>query len=216
MQIERGDFEQTRSHWWWRPGWGPETRYLTFHLTFGSEPALAEASRACAGVLASLDTMAPVPVDGLHLTMTGVGFAADISAETLAALSVRVLDDAAARADGGPPLVLDTLFLGMEAIMLTGPCPDWLAMLKREQERAVEDLVGAPGEWSGFWPHTSLAYFSGVVDEDTLVSGLGGVGLDDVVVTRPTLSLLELRREDHLYTWRSLGERVLELDSGRE
>lgn len=215
MEIVRGEFEQTRSHWWWRPGWGPQTRYLTFHLTFGAEPALAEASGAVEGVLTSLDNMAPVPVTGLHLTMTGVGHAADVSDETVAALAVRVLDDAAARADGAAPLVLDTLFLGMEAIMLTGSCPDWLAALKREQERAVEDLLGAPGEWSTFQPHVSLAYFSGEVDEDALVAGLDGVGLDDVVVTRPTLSLLELRREDHLYTWRSLGERVIEL-TGRE
>ena len=34
------DFTQTRSHWWWRPGWGPGARFLTFHLTFERAPEL--------------------------------------------------------------------------------------------------------------------------------------------------------------------------------
>lgn len=217
MEIHQ-DADQTRSHWWWRPGWGPETRYLTFHLTFGEDPAVAAAARRYEALLESTAGVEPIPVPWLHLTMTGIGHASDVSAETLVALSERVLN-ASERVlgdgdgDGDELLVLDTFFLGLEAAMLTGRTPDWLAALKREQERVVEELLGGPREWAPFHPHVSLGYYTGEVDQKALATAAREVGIADVVVTRPTLSLLELRREGQLYTWRTLGERVLELGS---
>jgi len=29
-------------HWWWRPGWGPGTRFYTFHFTFQDQPVVRE------------------------------------------------------------------------------------------------------------------------------------------------------------------------------
>ncbi|MEA4943536.1 MAG: hypothetical protein VB080_03770 [Propionicimonas sp.] len=214
MQVYRGDFERTATHWWWRTGWNPETRYLTFHLTFGAELAVAEAAQRYVGVLGALGNVGPVPQAWLHLTMTGVGFAAEVPPEAVESLSERILVDAASRADGSPPLVFDTFFLGREGVSLTGPAPDWLTALKDEQVQAVDELL-TPGDWAAFHPHVSLAYFAGEVDEAALLAGVAEAGLADVVVTRPTLSLLELRREGHLYTWRVLGERILELSAGQ-
>lgn len=109
--------------------------------------------------------------------------------------------------------MFDTFFLGREGVSLTGPPPHWLAALKRQQEQAIEEVLD-PWEWGLFRPHVSLGYFAGEVDEARLMAGVERVGLADVVVTRPTLSLLELRRDGHLYTWRTVGERILELTAG--
>ncbi|MFT3889095.1 MAG: hypothetical protein QM713_13155 [Arachnia sp.] len=211
MEMRRGEFEHTTSHWWWRPGWGPETRYLTFHLTFGSEPALAVPADRYAGVLGGLGRVDRVPPSWLHLTMTGVGHAAEVPDEALHALCSRVLDDAAGRADGQSAIVFDTLYLGRDGLSLTGQVPDWLTALRHAQESAVEDLLGGPREWRRVPPHVTLAYFDGEIDEVALVWGLNDAGLEDVVITRPTLSLIELRRQGHLYSWRTIAERQLTL-----
>lgn len=210
MEIYRGEFERTSSHWWWRPGWNEDSRYYTFHLTFGAEPSVAEIARLCSPVLEPMKNVGPVPEPWLHLTMTGIGFVPDVPEEVLTELSERVLTTAVDQIDDCSELVFETVFLGSEGVMLTGPTPDWLAELKRAQERAVDDLLG-PREWGGFWPHTSLAYFSGEIDEGALVAGLNEAGLADVVVTRPTVSLLELRRESKLYAWNTVSELTLEL-----
>ncbi|MFT3875837.1 MAG: hypothetical protein QM708_05365 [Propioniciclava sp.] len=215
MEIQRGEFERTTTHWWWRPGWGPETRYLTFHLTFTEEPALAATAERYSGVLNSLANLDPVPVPWLHLTMTGVGHAAEVSDEIVDALCERVLADAARRIDGQPPIVFDTLYFGRDGLSLTGQAPDWLILLRQRQEQAVEDLLGGPRAWHRARPHVTLAYYDGEVDESALLDGVKAAGLDGVVLTRPTLSLLELRRDGHLYRWRTVGECPLELGDGR-
>lgn len=132
MEIYRGEFETTASHWWWRPGWGPDSRYLTFHLTFGDEPALSEAAARYAEPLAAQPTIDPVPAEWLHLTMTGIGFVPNVPAGAIDALSERVLCEAADAVGRPGPLVLDTLFLGRE-----GHLYRWRPLAER-----VLDLTG--------------------------------------------------------------------------
>lgn len=211
MEIQRGDHQITTTHWWWRPGWGPETRYLTFHLTFDSEPALAAVAERHSRLLTSLPNVDPVPTPWLHLTMTGVGHVSEVSDEIVQALCARIIDDAADHIDQQPAIVFDALYFGRDGLSLTGNAPDWLTTLRQQQEQAVEDLLGGPREWYRVRPHVSLAYYDGEVDESALLKGITDTGLDDVVITGPTLSLLELRREGHLYRWRTVGERRLTL-----
>ncbi|MEZ5087303.1 MAG: hypothetical protein R2722_13990 [Tessaracoccus sp.] len=213
MEIQRGDFEQTTSHWWWRPGWSPETRYFTFHLTFAEEPALTSVAERYSGTLTSLAHVDPIPTPWLHLTMTGVGHTCDVSDEIVDALCDRVIGDAANIADHQSPIIFDTLYLGKDGLSLTGQAPEWLTQLRRRQEEAVEELVGGPHNWSRIRPHVSLAYFDGQIDEAALLHGMRESGLDDIVITRPTVSLLELRRDGHLYRWCTVADRVLDLSA---
>lgn len=211
MQLVRGEFERTASHWWWRPGWERGRRYLTVHLTFGVAPELVREAECYLPALSGRAGVDVVPVPWLHLTMTGIGFVDEMSPDALEEVALRVLGADATPSSGVGPLVLDTLFLGREGLALTGPLPGWLAVMKAAQERAVGEVLGVERPAAAFHPHVSLAYFDAEIDEPGLVAAVHEVGLRDVEVRTPTLSVLELGRDEHVYTWRVIRERVLEL-----
>ena len=204
MELRRLDFERTRDHWWWRPGWGPGARFLTFHLTFETAPELhAEASRLAPG-LAVLPRVDVVPIPWLHLTMTGVGFVDDVSADQIAALTDAVIHRAEGRATS--PLVFDGIVLADEGVSLTDSGSTWLHELKALQERAVAEICGVAGS-AIFRPHVSLAYFAGDVDAAAVAEAVRDAR--DIAVARPLLSLIELGRDDGVYTWRVVAQSAL-------
>lgn len=205
MQLRRGEFTETRNHWWWRPGWGPGTRFLTFHLTFEHAPELHAAASRFADAAGAIENVDVIPPEWLHLTMTGVGFADEVSDDRRAALANAVFDGANALAF--EPLVFDSLFLSREGIMLAARNDAWLHELKARQERAVAEICGVPQSASEFHPHVSLAYFRGVVDTEAVVDAVHDQS--EVTVARPMLSLIELGRDDEVYTWRVVAQHPL-------
>lgn len=209
MELVRGDFDRTRNHWWWRPGWSMGARYITIHLTFAEAPEVRDAVEPYAEALDGIAGVDRVPPEWLHLTMTGVGFADELERTAVAEVATRVLSDVLPLG----PLVFDTMFLGSEGLSLMGPDQHWLVELKARQERLVRELVPGATFATFFHPHVSLAYFSGEIDERALVDAVRAVGLVDVQVRTPTLSVLELGRDDRVYTWLTLAERTLVLPS---
>ncbi len=207
VELHRSDFDRTRDHWWWRPGWGPGTRYLTFHLTFEDAPALHAAAARMGEALQGLRSVDVVPIPWLHLTMTGVGFAHDVSQITAADLVERVFS--AARTLDVTPLRFDRLSLVREALALKADSGGWIGELNGIQVEAIQDVCGVDLGEVAFHPHVSLAYFSGEVDEPGLVRAVEAVGLHDVAIARPRLSLLELGRDDRVYTWRVVAQQPL-------
>lgn len=204
MELRRLDFERTRDHWWWRPGWGPGARFLTFHLTFETAPELhAEAARLAPG-LEALPRVDVVPIPWLHLTMTGVGFVEDVRADQLAALTDAVIHRAEGMATS--PLVFDGIVLAAEGTSLTASATPWLHELKALQKRAVAEICGV-SDAGVFRPHVSLAYFAGDVDSAAVVEVVSDAR--DITVARPLLSLIELGRDDGVYTWRVLAQSSL-------
>lgn len=207
MELQRGDFEKTRDHWWWRPGWGVGTRFLTFHLTFEDASELHVAAEDIARELDTLPAVDVVPIPWLHLTMTGVDHAHAVTPETLSALIERVFAKAVEL--DSTPLVFDRLFVYREGICLSADTPPWLAELKRIQVEAVRDVCGIRQEDSSFIPHVSLAYFSGDVDLPRLISVVDAERRHPIVVARPRLSLLELERDDAVYRWRVVAQQAI-------
>lgn len=61
-----------RSHWWWRPGWGPGRRAYAWHINAGLEP-LHGVARAYHDAVA-------------HLPLDQVGFVDETSDDDLAAI----------------------------------------------------------------------------------------------------------------------------------
>lgn len=207
LPRERGTFERTQNHWWWRDGWGPGTRYLTWHLTFEEATDLHDVAARAGAALRAVRGVDVVPVPWLHLTMTGMGFADDFAPSAVQANA----DAGIARAEtvAVEPLVFDRLFLYQEGICLSATAP-WLQELKALQGELVRAAGGtAPRDDEPFHPHVSLAYFSGEISEHALHAALDRAAIGPVVVPSPRLSLIELGRDDRVYTWRVIAQRTL-------
>ena len=207
MELTRGDFTQTSNHWWWRPGWGPGTRYATFHLTFELAPELAGEAVRCGRSLCDVPNVDVVPPEWLHLTMTGVGSTDDHDREALLELA-----DAVFAEIGGldrQPLRLDGLFLGREGLSLTAHTAPWLTELKRLQGEMIKRRLGAEHDEQQFHPHVSLAYFRGEIELPLLHRAIEEASPRAVIIDRPMLSLIELGRDDEVYTWRVLSQHEL-------
>ena len=55
----------------------------------------------------------------------------------------------------------------------------------------------------------SLGYYSAEVDEFAVGRALDAADIRPVVVATPRLALIELGRDDHVYTWRVVAQRTL-------
>ena len=135
----RGDFERTRNHWWWRDGWGPGTRYLTWHLTFEGATDLHRTARRAGASLGQIPGVDVVPVEWLHLTMTGVGFAEDVDSATRKSIASSGLDLASNLSVA--PVVFDRVFLLREGLCLSTTSP-WLQELKKLQVELGRSIGG--------------------------------------------------------------------------
>ena len=89
--------------------------------------------------------------------------------------------------------------------MLTTEPAAWLNSFVSDQRRAVDKVLGAR-QWGGFWPHLSLAYCNGVMPARALAEPLSAAleRLPDRVRARPTLTLMRLGRDTHVYRWDAL------------
>lgn len=198
------DLDRTRDHWWWRPGWAPGRRMITFHLTMEHAPAVRELASAAREALAPFDALDLVPERGLHLTMTGVGFADELTDAQVQQISERVFtawQQQTAR-PVPPRLEFGELFVAHESAMLLAEPSPWLAELSQAQRDAVDEIVG-PQSWGMFWPHLSVAYCNGAIDPVPLIEALTPVAAaaPEQIHARPTLTLMRLGRDEHEYAW---------------
>lgn len=207
LPRERGAFEHTRNHWWWREGWGPGTRYLTWHLTFEDATALHEAAERAGKALSTVTGLDVVPVEWLHLTMTGVGHAGDSDPATLKTHVDSVLS--AASRISVEPLIFDRLFVYQEGLCLSATSPG-LQELRKLQGELVSAAGGpVPEPDEVFHPHVSLGYFSQEISEEQLSDALNLADLRPITVNNARLSLIELGRDDRVYTWRVVAQQHL-------
>ncbi len=193
--------ERMRDHWWWRPGWRAGRRLYTWHLTFEGHHDLHQLVRAYQDSL-DVPELDLVPLEGLHLTMQGVGFTDEVSRQQLRQLVV-----AAERRCGAlAPL---TLTLGPARVDPEGVClpvaPQgpvrWLRMAVRG---AIAEVLGegrVPDAAEEFWPHVSVAYSNADGPAAPIVERVGRVGALEAVVTIGEVRLLELERAGHVYRW---------------
>lgn len=201
---------ETADHWRWRPGWRPGRRMVTMHLTVPHAPELHALSREVGPVLAGLGAFDPVPVHGLHLTMTGVGFTDELATGQAEQVWDEVVDglgdlDVA-------PLLLDRVAIGTEAVMLCPPPTPWLEELCTLQREAVDRMRGHGEERPTFHPHLSLAYAHSVVALPEVAAAVAPLleRTPPLTVQRPMLTMMRLGRDTHEYAWEVLAERPLE------
>ncbi|MFJ6982593.1 MULTISPECIES: 2'-5' RNA ligase family protein [unclassified Streptomyces] len=192
------DSVETMVDHWDRPGWTARTRAYYWMLTFTDSPALAGLARHCQQHLAPLG-LDPVPLDGLHITLTRVG-----SASTLAP---GLLDDIVSAA---MPLLPASFRL--RAVPLAGsrgavrltvtPWVPVLALHAALSEAMRLNGVVPRKPTALFRPHLSLAYNNRSRPAGPIIEAVTPLrGLPPVELYVQEVQLVELRREGRAYRW---------------
>lgn len=173
---------------------------FTFHLTMEEAPDLRALATRLSPVLGAMPELDPVPLEGLHLTMNGVGFTDEVTPERLEEISDRVFQawEASAVAD----LRFARMLMVDEGLMLFADAAPWLEALNQAQRKAI-DSVMSPRQWGRFQPHVTLAYCASEGDTQHIAQALAPVLADepDHLWARPTLTLMCLGRDHEVYEW---------------
>lgn len=196
-------FEQAstlKEHWYWRPGWAPGRSFYTWHLIFAGQPALFDMVRRIQAAL-DLPGLDLVPLDGLHLTMQGVGFTDEVRREDVDA----IVEAARSRCTALPPLRID---LGP-----VDPDPEGVGLLVSpwapvERTRlAVRDAIGSvwsavPESVDGFRPHVTVAYSGADVPAEQVRDRLRPLrSVPPVQISIGAIQLIALNRDGRVYLW---------------
>jgi 2'-5' RNA ligase len=194
-------FEELRDHWYWRPGWRPDRSFYTWQITFEDCPEIAEVQASYGDLLAELPGFTPVPLEWLHLTLQGVGFAdrvpdADLS-DIAAATRHRV------SGFGAVPVTVGPARLDPESIQLPVRPIEPLQHLRDLTRAAIVDVWGddAVPEFPELDPHITLAYSNSRWAAGTVASRLLEHPPHSTAFSVTTLTLLTLTRTHHLYHW---------------
>ena len=203
MHVDRTpDAEHLRDHWWWRPDWSPGSRHLQWYLTFEGESRLHRAVTSVQGALAGIHALAPVPLPWLHLTLAGFGEASAVTEDCVR----QVINAAHERLVGAPrvDLTFSRVTVFAESVVLVPDPSESLTEVQALLEESGRHVLGqdAPGITLPFAPHVSIAYASGPVAGAAVVDALRAAHEIEPIDVRPTLSLVEVERDDHAYTWR--------------
>jgi 2'-5' RNA ligase len=197
-----------RRHWWWRPGWRPGRRLYAWHLTFGDQTVsrgLADLRRVVGGYqarLAGLPGLDLVPVEWLHLTVQGIGFAGEVGAgdaeRIVAAVRRRCATLAPVRLTLGPAV------LQAEGVWLPVAPQAAVRRVRAAVRAGIAEVWGAarvPEPAGGFTPHVSLAYSDTDGPDEPYAAALSGIAPRSASVEFRTIRLIALRRDEHLYRW---------------
>ena len=199
------DAEELREHWWWRPGWRPDTRMLAWHLTFEGESSLHGLARRLQGALAGVDVLDPVPPEWLHLSVAEFGATDDFTDDC-----VRQAINAAHECISGLgtlELTFTRVVVFAESVVVLPAKSPALASLRRGLRDSVVQVrgPGAPPDSTPFAPHVSVAYAHGPAPGAAVVRALQEAAPADVGPVRPTLTLAETHRVGRQYQWRAVS-----------
>jgi hypothetical protein len=201
--------EEMRDHWWWRPGWHVGQRALTWHLTFEGQTDLHRLVERYHEALVPFPGLEPVPVPWLHLTMQGVGFTSDVSAEDTARIEKAVRERLADLP--APALTFGQAIVADEAVVL--PPDEEGEKTIHAVRAAIRDGIGAvwgagnvPESSSHYRPHVSVAYSNRTQDAAPVVGALKGIGKQSARLVVPAASLIVIHRDHQIYEWETVIE----------
>jgi 2'-5' RNA ligase len=187
-------------HWYWRPGWRPDRQFYTWHLTFEHQPDLHHLVTDLQDRLA-LPGLDLVPLDGLHLTMQGVGFVDEVPDSDIQLIVAearrRCADLAPLRLSLGP---VDPDAEGIGLLVTPWQPVEQLRDCIRAAISAVCAHVPEPAD--GFRPHVTIAYSGEPTSTAPIRERLAELrSLPAATATIRTASVIALRREHRVYRW---------------
>ena len=195
--------DRIRDHWWWRPGWRVGRRFYTWHLTFDGQHDLHRLVRAYQACL-DMPELDLVPLDGLHLTMQGVGFTDEVSQQDLQ----KVVMAAGARCGLLAPftLTLGPARVRPEGVNLPVTPEAPVRQLRMAIREAIAEVWGqerVPESAEGFTPHVTLAYSNADGPAAPLIERIERAGAPQAVATIRAAQLIDLERDSHVYRWKT-------------
>jgi 2'-5' RNA ligase len=159
----------------------------------------------CQAELSRVPGLDMIPLPWLHLTMQGVGFVEDVTADQVDALL------RAARTRLGELDPVKARFhrpvIRPEAIALP---PDPVVPVQEIRHRvraAIGDVFGpdaVPDSADGYQPHISLAYVSTPQPASNTLDAINRVTTDPADLTINAVSLIEMHRDNRMYEWRTV------------
>lgn len=192
---------EVRDHWYWRPNWRPGRSFYTWHIIFPNDPVLSDLHTAYQRLVGSLPGISPVPVQWLHLTVQGIGFADKVPQTDLDP----IIDAAERRLEHFRPfqIELGPAVVDVESLQLPVSPAERVRRLRQQLRAAVTDVWGRDSvpELPELDPHVSLGYWNQDAPAEPLqrrVRALAG-GVARTEVTH--VSLINLTRDDHQYEW---------------
>ncbi|MFC0504969.1 2'-5' RNA ligase family protein [Micromonospora costi] len=198
------ELPELTEHWYWRPGWRAGRQFYTWHLTFEHQPELHNLTTQLQSQLA-MPGLDLVPLDGLHLTMQGLGFTDEVSDDDINA----IVAEARRRCAGMPPLELS---LGpvdpdAEGIGLLVRPWDRVEALRATIRSAIATVwASAPEPADNFRPHVTLAYSGAPVPTEPIRAQLAKLRHLPVAQVRISeVPLIALRREGRTYRWATVA-----------
>lgn len=201
------DHPQMANHWWWRPGWGAETRFYTWHITLDGQDDLHELIDRCQAAVAPFPTLDPIPRQWRHITLQGLGHVS----------AVRDVDrNAAVEAVSAHLARLEPLSITFqracifrEALALKPNNPAAFAQIRSEVRAGIAEAWGydqVPEASEGFRAHVSLAYSNGDADSAAIRRALDDTATKEAHATFSTVSLIRMRRDQEMYQWATVTD----------
>ncbi|UGT63138.1 2'-5' RNA ligase family protein [Nocardia asteroides] len=191
--------EQVADHWTLKP-WAPGQTGFYWYLTF-ADPTLVALATRCQKEL-DRDGIDPVPLDGLHLTLLGIGKSDFLSSAQLSAITAV----ARGRLRGIRPFHLEIgpLTGSRSALRFSvAPWDDLLALHSalREATAAVCSSAGIT-QTSQFRPHIGIGYINTPQSATRLIEDVAALRHFPPVSAEVTeVRLVQLRRDGKRYRW---------------
>lgn len=196
---------ELRNHWWWRPGWSVGRRFYTWHFTFEGQDELQDLVSLHQDALKQFQNLDLIPRMWLHLTVQGLGFVDEISAETVK--SIRTAVDLRLEVLGPIEVTFHKPVVRPEAIALApSPLQPFLDV-KDAIQKGIADVLRRDEVHESaeeFQPHVSIAYVNEGADPAPLIRAVEQVTPDPVTVNIARPNLIELHRDNKMYEWREL------------
>ncbi|MBH0777369.1 2'-5' RNA ligase family protein [Nocardia bovistercoris] len=189
-------------HWSAKPWPADRTGYY-WYLTF-DDPALVELTARCQKSFADTD-IAPVPPDGLHLTILGIGDAEQTPATRLPGIlgAARVGLARIAPFD----LEIGPLTGSRSALRFSVTPWNHLIEIHRVLRAASIGAGGLLRETFDFRPHLGVGYLNSALPAGRMIDEVAGLrDLEPVTVRVEKVELVRVRREGREYRWDTQGD----------
>jgi 2'-5' RNA ligase len=195
---------QMADHWGQRPGRPPGRVQYHWHILFHDQPAVHELAALAQRKIQGLPGLTLVPRQWLHLTTFIVGFADEVSAQQLEAMTA----SARRRLAGVAPIPvrLGRIYYDPEAIVLPVEPLDALTPVL-DGMRAATLAAGCAGHTdSELWlPHVSVAYSHGRGPAGPLIAALG-TRLREIAISIRSVSLVGQTQAGRSWQWQPVAE----------